>query len=133
VLAVLHKELVLGAFDRGGLAALGYPVLALDVALLLLVEATVVTAIPAVGTILAVALIVAPAATARLWTERVGPTMALAAAVGAASGMVGLAISLQWRVAAGATIVLVAAAAFAVSLLAAPRHGLLARRRHGAI
>jgi ABC-type Mn2+/Zn2+ transport system permease subunit len=128
VLAALHKELVLGAFDRGGLAALGYPVLALDVALLLLVEATVVAAIPAVGTILAVALIVAPAATARLWTERVGATMALAAALGAASGVVGLTISLQWRVAAGATIALVAGTGFAVSLLAAPRHGLLARR-----
>ena len=107
--------------------ALGYPVLALDVVLLLLIEATVVTSIPAVGTILAVALIVAPAATARLWTERLRATMALSAALGAASGVVGLAISLQWRVAAGATIVLVAAAMFAVSLVVAPRHGLLAR------
>jgi ABC-type Mn2+/Zn2+ transport system permease subunit len=129
VLAALHKELVLGAFDRAGLAALGYPVLALDVALLLLVEATVVTSIPAVGTILAVALIVAPAATARLWTERLRDTMTLSAALGAASGLVGLAISLQWRVAAGATIVLVAAALFAISLVVAPRHGLIARHR----
>ena len=129
VLAALHKELVLGAFDRAGLAALGYPVLALDVALLLLIEATVVTSIPAVGTILAVALIVAPAATARLWTERMRATMAVAAVLGAASGVIGLAISLHWRVAAGATIVLVAAALFAASLVVAPRHGLLARRR----
>jgi ABC-type Mn2+/Zn2+ transport system permease subunit len=119
VLAALHKELVLGTFDRGGLAALGYPVLALDVVLLLVIEAT----------ILAVALIVAPAATARLWTERLRATMALAAALGATSGVVGLLISLQWRVAAGATIVLVAAALFAVSLVVAPRHGLLARAR----
>jgi manganese/iron transport system permease protein len=55
--------------------------------------------------------------------------MALAAALGATSGVVGLLISLQWRVAAGATIVLVAAALFAVSLVVAPRHGLLARAR----
>ena len=133
VLAALHKELVLGAFDRGGLAALGYPVLALDVALLLLVEVTLVTSIPAVGTILAVALMVAPAATARLWTERLGATMALAAALGAASGVIGLAVSQHWRVAAGATIVLVAAGLFAVSVVVAPRHGavrdLLVRRR----
>jgi ABC-type Mn2+/Zn2+ transport system permease subunit len=108
-------------------------VLALDVVLLLVIEATVVTSIPAVGTILAVALIVAPAATARLWTERLRATMALAAALGAASGVVGLAISLQWRVAAGATIVLVAAALFAVSLVVAPRHGLLARRPASAV
>jgi manganese/iron transport system permease protein len=41
--------------------------------------------------------------------------------------VIGRLISLQWRVAAGATIVLVAAALFAVSLVVAPRHGLLAR------
>jgi manganese/iron transport system permease protein len=41
---------------------------------------------------------------------------------------VGLTISFQWRLAAGATIVLVAAVLFAVSLVVAPRHGLLARR-----
>jgi ABC-type Mn2+/Zn2+ transport system permease subunit len=134
-LAALHKELLLGAFDRAGLAALGYPVLALDVALLLLVEVALVTAIPAVGTILAVALLVAPAASARLWTDRLGVTMALSALLGAASGVVGLAVSQHWRVAAGATIALVAGIVFAVSLLVAPRHGLLGlgrARRHRA-
>jgi ABC-type Mn2+/Zn2+ transport system permease subunit len=129
LLAALHKELVLGAFDRDGLAALGYPVLALEVAVLLLVEITLVTSIPAVGTILAVALIVAPAATARLWTERLGATMAVSAAVGITSGIVGLAISQHWRVAAGATIVLVATGLFVVSFLAAPHHGVIARWR----
>jgi ABC-type Mn2+/Zn2+ transport system permease subunit len=129
LLAALHKELVLGAFDRDGLAALGYPVLALEVAVLLLVEITLVTSIPAVGTILAVALIVAPAATARLWTERLGATMAVSAAVGITSGIVGLAISQHWRIAAGATIVLVATGLFVVSFLAAPHHGVIARWR----
>jgi manganese/iron transport system permease protein len=97
--------------------------------MLLLVEVTLVTSIPAVGTVLAVALIVAPAAAARLWTERLGATMAVAAALGIVSGVGGLAVSQHWRVAAGATIALVAAGVFAVSLLAAPRHGLLARTR----
>ncbi len=124
-----HKELVLGAFDRDGLTALGYPVLALDVAVLLLIEVTLVTSIPAVGTILAVALIVAPAAAARLWTERLGATMALAAGIGIASGIVGLAISQHWKLAAGATIVLVATGLFMLSFLAAPHHGVIARQR----
>lgn len=127
-LAALHKELVLGAFDPEGLSALGYPAVALDVVLLLLVELVVVTSVPAVGTILAVALITAPAATARLWTDRLGPTMALSAALGAASGVIGLVVSRNLNVAAGATIVLVAAALFAVSLLVAPRRGVLAGR-----
>jgi len=129
VLAALHKELVLGAFDRPGLAALGYPVLLLDVALLLLVEVTLVASIPAVGTILAVALLVAPAATARLWTDRLGATLTLSPLLGVASAVVGLAVSQHWRVAAGATIVLVAAAFFAVSLVVAPRHGLAGQLR----
>jgi len=86
-LAALHKELVLGAFDRGGLAALGYPVLVLDVVLLLVIEATVVTSIPAVGTILAVALVVAPAATARR-KESAWASATSTALRRAASGMV---------------------------------------------
>jgi ABC-type Mn2+/Zn2+ transport system permease subunit len=126
-LALLHKELVLGAFDRGALVALGYPALALDLGFLVILEITVVTAVPAVGTVLSVALIAAPAATARLWTDRIGPSMVVAGIVGAASGVAGLAISTAWRVAAGPTIALVTAGCFAASLLAAPRHGLLAR------
>jgi ABC-type Mn2+/Zn2+ transport system permease subunit len=126
VLALAHKELVLGAFDRGGLAALGYRVLAIDLVLLVVVELTVVTAIPAVGTILAVALIVAPAATARLWTDHIGVSMAMAAAIGSLSGVVGLLISSRWNVAAGPTITVVVSTLFGLSLLVSPRHGLLA-------
>jgi ABC-type Mn2+/Zn2+ transport system permease subunit len=128
-LAGLHKELVLGAFDRGGLAALGYPAVLLDVVMLLLIEVVVVTSVPAVGTILAVALITAPAATARLWTDRLGPTMALSALLGALSGVIGLVLSRHWSIAAGATIVLVAAGLFAVSVVVAPRYGAIRRLR----
>jgi manganese/iron transport system permease protein len=122
-LAALHKELVLGAFDPDGLAALGYPAVLLDVVMLLLIELVVVTSVPAVGTILSVALIAAPAATARLWTDRLAPTMVLSGALGAISGVIGLVVSRNLNVAAGATIVLVAAALFAVSLVIAPRRG----------
>ena len=125
----LHKELVLGAFDRDGLAALGYPAVLLDVVMLLLIEVVVVTSVPAVGTILAVALITAPAATARLWTDRLGPTMALSALLGALSGVIGLLLSRHWSIAAGATIVLVAAGLFAVSVVVAPRYGAIRRLR----
>jgi ABC-type Mn2+/Zn2+ transport system permease subunit len=115
-LAALGKELLLGAFDRGALVAMGYPALVLDVLLLLIVEATVVIAVPAVGTILSVALIVAPAATARLWCDRIGPMTVVAIGVGIGSGVVGLSLSQLVDVAAGAAIVLTACAVFAVSL-----------------
>jgi manganese/iron transport system permease protein len=127
-LAALHKELVLGAFDPDGLAALGYPAVTLDIVMLLLIELVVVTSVPAVGTILSVALIAAPAATARLWTNRLGLTMVLSGALGALSGVVGLVLSRNLNIAAGATIVLVAAGFFGVSLVVAPRHGAIPRR-----
>ena len=128
-LALIHKELVLGAFDAGSFAALGYRVLVVDIALLIIIELTVVTAIPAVGTILAVALIVAPAATARLWTDHIGVSMAIAAGVGATSGFIGLVISSRYDIAAGPTIAVVVATAFVVSTVVSPRHGWISRLR----
>ena len=111
----LHKELVLGAFDPGGSAALGYPTAALDAAVLAAVAVAMVVMVPAVGTLLAVALLTVPALAARQWTDRMGRLMVLAACFGAASGVLGLVASAVWRVAAGGAIALAAAALFAVS------------------
>ena len=119
-LALVGKELVFGAFDRGGLVAAGYPAGRLDLLLLLLVELTVVSSVPAVGTIQAVALIVAPAAAARLWSDRIVPTTVLAVLLGMASGVVGLAVSQAYEVAAGAAIVLAACGFFVLSVVVAP-------------
>jgi ABC-type Mn2+/Zn2+ transport system permease subunit len=119
-LALVGKELVFGAFDRGGLVAAGYPAGRLDLLLLLVVELTVVTSVPAVGTIQAVALIVAPAATARLWCDRIAPTTVLSVLLGMASGVIGLAVSQAYEVAAGAAIVLAACGLFVLSVVAAP-------------
>jgi manganese/iron transport system permease protein len=116
VLAAFHKELVLAAFDREGAEALGYPVVALDVVVLGAVVAAVAVATVAVGTLLAVALLTVPALVARLWVDRVGPAMALGAAVGAASALAGLVVSTQWRIAAGAAIALAASALFVASV-----------------
>ncbi len=132
VLGLLGKEFTFGAFDRDATIAVGYPAGRLDLVLLLLIELTIVTSVPAVGTILSVALIVAPAATARLWCDSVGAMTAVAMGVGVASGVIGLAVSEQWRVAAGGAIVLTAAGIFALSMVVVPGMGLLARRAVGA-
>jgi ABC-type Mn2+/Zn2+ transport system permease subunit len=129
VLLGLRKELLFLAFDHDGAQAAGFPVLALDLTVLIAIQAAVVVAMPAVGNILCVALIVAPAATARLWTDRVATMRAVAISVAVGSGLAGLAISQRFSVAAGGAISLLAAAAFAVSWLAAPRYGALARVR----
>ena len=119
VLALLHKELVLSAFDPEGAAAVGYRVAGLDTLVLVVVTVGLVATVPAVGTLLAVALLTVPAMTALVWTTRVVPAMALAAAVGMASGVIGLVVSTIADVAAGGCIALTAAAAYGASVVAA--------------
>ncbi len=118
VLGAVHKELVHGAFDRAGLGALGYSTKALDLLVLVVITVTLVTAVPAVGTLLAVALLTVPPLAARQWVERIGPMMATAAGIGAASGVVGLFVSTAWNIAAGAAIALTATAIFVLSVVA---------------
>ncbi|WP_307813036.1 metal ABC transporter permease [Micromonospora coerulea] len=117
-LAVGGRHLLYVGFDPAGARAAGHRVRLLDLALLLLVDLVVVAIVPAVGTILALALIVAPAAAARAWTDRLAPMTALAATLGAGSAVAGLWLSRLWDVAAGGSISLTAAAVLLVSLAA---------------
>jgi ABC-type Mn2+/Zn2+ transport system permease subunit len=131
-ITLLHKELTFAAFDPDGARAAGYRTSALDLAMLVLVQAAIVITVPAVGTILGVALLVGPAAAARLWTERIGTMYALAAALAVTAGLIGLAVSERFTVAAGGAISLVAATIFLLSWLAAPRHSALAALKRAA-
>ncbi len=120
VLVALHKELVRRAFDPIGTQALGYPVGRLDLVLNLVIMLTVVAAVRAIGTVLVVAFIITPAATARLVCRGIGPMMVVAAGFAALGGWLGLVISFQgsvrqgWRLAPGATIVLTLTAGFVI-------------------
>ena len=132
VLWLLHKELVLRSFDPEAAAALGYPIGTLDLVLNILITLVVVSAVKAVGSVLVIALLITPAATARLLVRRhVGAMMVVAAAIGAIGGWLGLVVSYEasvhhgWRLASGATIVLALTALFLVALGGAA----VARRR----
>ncbi len=136
LMALFYKELLMTAFDRAAADAMGLPVFWLDLLLLLLITLTIVVSLSAVGNILVLAMLVTPAATARLLTDRLPVMIALSAGIGAASGVLGLLLSYHHDVAAGGTIVLVATGLFGVAWLLAPEHGLittrLARRRPSA-
>lgn len=120
-LGLLHKELVLLAFDRAGAEAAGYPVKVLDAVLYGAVALAVVAAVQVVGAVLVLAFLVTPAATARLLTDRVGRMMGLAAVVGAVAGWLGLAVATEAsvrhdvRLASGATVVVVLTLLFALA------------------
>lgn len=126
----LHKEFVTISLDRESARALGVPVFALDLVLYVLVTLAVVISVQTIGNILVLALLVTPAATARLLTDRLGVMMGLAPLIGAASALAGLYISWSWDLPTGGTVVLVLTATFLLAWLLGPRHGLLALSRH---
>ncbi|WP_169951497.1 metal ABC transporter permease [Microbispora sp. H11081] len=127
LLALVGKELLLAAFDPVGAAALGLPILLLDFALLAVVEVTVVATVPALGTILAVALIVGPAATARLLTDRLAALFPAAAAIGVGCALAGVWVSTQWNVATGASIALFVGLVFGAAFLGTAVRGRIGR------
>ena len=129
LLVLFHKELLLVAFDREAAQAIGVPVFWVNLLLLAMISLTIVVSLSAVGNILVVAMLVTPAASARLLTDRLPIMLGLSAAIGAMSGVVGLVISYHANVAAGGTIVLVATGVFGLVWLLAPSHGLIARIR----
>jgi manganese/zinc/iron transport system permease protein len=128
------KELALVSFDRDFAKAGGVPVALLEAALTVALAVAVVVGLQLVGVVLMTALIVAPAVAARQWTDRLARMVLIAAAVGAASGVIGAAVSATARgLATGPVIVLVASVMAFGSLALAPRRGLLwaALRRRG--
>jgi manganese/iron transport system permease protein len=121
--ALLNKEFSLVAFDREMAQAMRYPVFLLDLLLLALITLAIVVSLRAIGNILVLAMLVTPAATARLLTSRLVVMQVAAALIGAAAGVTGLYISFWWNVASGGAIVLTATAAFfAVFALVEARH-----------
>jgi ABC-type Mn2+/Zn2+ transport system permease subunit len=116
LLAVAGRRLTYRAFDPDGYAATGYRPMVIDAALLLAIEAVIVVAVPAVGAILAVAILVAPAATARLWSRRIPVMTAVAAGTGAGSGLAGVLVSERYDVAAGGAVTVTTGVVFALSL-----------------
>lgn len=125
---LLWKQLKLLAFDVEFGASLGLRMRLVEVVLTALLVVAIVIGLQMVGAVLMSAMLVAPAAAARQWTNRLGPMAAVAALVGAAAGAIGAVASAQAeRLPTGPTIVLVATTIVVASFLVAPR-GLLMRR-----
>ena len=133
VVAVLWKEFLYSTFDPLGAGASGLPVALLEYLFLGLIAMTIVISLQSVGIILVVAMLVTPAATAQLLTNRFSRLILVAAGIGIVAPLIGLYVSYWTNTASAALIVLVETAAFLAALLLGPRTGLLHRRQplHG--
>jgi manganese/iron transport system permease protein len=124
---LLHRRLVAVALDRETARAAGHNVFALDIAVYTMVTLAIVVSLQAVGNILVLALLITPAAAARLLTDRLGLMMLLAPVIAAFSAIVGLYLSYAYNLAAGGLIVLVVTVIFLLCWIFAPKHGLVRR------
>src|SRR5262245_20907663 len=121
---LLWKEFKLLTFDPDFAATLGLPVRRLDVLLTTLLVVAIVIGLQTVGVVLMSAMIVAPAAAARQWTDRLGVMVFLAAGFGAAAGVSGAVLSSTIRrMPTGPTIVLCVSVVVLGSVLFAPNRG----------
>ena len=114
LIAGAGKELALAAFDRRMARAMGYRLRLLDLALFAVVALAAIVALRAVGNVLVAALLLGPPLIARQLTRSFASMCAVSAAVGAAAGVAGLYWSWYENVGAGAAIVLVIAALYAL-------------------
>lgn len=130
VVLLLIRPLSVVSFDQGFAVGLGYPVKWLNLIFYTLLTLSVVVSMQAVGVILVSALLITPAATAYLLTDRLNRLMLYAVGFAVASGVIGCYVSLRVEsvdIPTGPLIALTAAVMFGVVYLAAPQHGVISK------
>lgn len=124
-LALILRPLIAECVDPGFLAVVRGPGALVYLGFLVLVVLNLVAGFQALGTLLAVGMMVLPAASARFWVRRLSGMIVVAVIVGIASGYFGLLISYHWSLASGPSITLSAGAIYLVSLMVGPGGGVI--------
>jgi zinc/manganese transport system permease protein len=127
VLAVVYRPLVAECVDPGFLRSAGGRGGAVHVVFLVLVVLNLVSGFQALGTLMAVGLMMLPAVAARFWAHDVAALAGVAALIAMLSGFGGLLLSYHLELPSGPAIVLLAGAFYLVSLTAGTRDSLLSR------
>ncbi|WP_239255295.1 metal ABC transporter permease [Listeria ilorinensis] len=128
LIVIFFKELLITSFDPLMAKALGMKVNFYHYLLMILLTLVAVTAMQSVGTILIVAMLITPAATAYLYANSLKTMMFLSASLGALSSLLGLFIGYSFNIAAGSSIVLTSAAFFLVSFFLSPKQNFLRKK-----
>ena len=120
VLALVYRPLVAECFDPGFLRAVGVRGSLYHLLFLLLAVLNLVAGFQTLGTLMAVGMMMLPAAIAQLWARTLPMMFAISAIAAALSGFVGLLVSYHLGFASGPTIILTGSLGYGASLLAAP-------------
>jgi ABC-type Mn2+/Zn2+ transport system permease subunit len=122
LLAVLYRPLLALGFDRGSAHALGIRSGPVDMALLALLAVAILIGVQGLGNLLVLALLVAPAATAREVARRMPRAMGIAALVAIGDALGGLYLSYYASLAAGASVAVVAVGVYVLAFMVRNRH-----------
>ncbi|APT45284.1 metal ABC transporter permease [Bacillus safensis] len=124
---VFYKELLISSFDPVISSVYGLPNRMIHYFLMTLLTLVTVASLQTVGIILVVAMLITPAATAYLLTDRLWIMIYLSVFFGAVSAVVGLGLSFTYNLSSGASIVLVATILFGSAFIFSPKQGILWR------
>ncbi|MBC1573454.1 metal ABC transporter permease [Listeria booriae] len=129
LVGLFYKELLVSSFDPVMAESYGLKVRVLHYFLMTLLTLVTVASLQTVGIILVVAMLITPAATAYLLTNRLSVMLFLAAGFGALSAVIGLYFSYMHNLASGASIVLAATVLFILVFVFSPKQGLIFGKR----
>ncbi|MFK7850715.1 MAG: metal ABC transporter permease [Akkermansiaceae bacterium] len=128
VTLILRRDLLLICFDPSQARVMALPHRFLHYLLLGLLSLAIVVSLQAVGIILVIAMLVTPGCVAHLWTDRFGKMLWIAMGSAVAATILGILISYHVDASPGGCIVLVQALLFLISLLVAPKYGIVSRK-----
>ena len=128
-IALLYRPLFAATFQPTVAATMGIPVRLVHYYVMLLLSFAVVAAMQTVGVILVVAMLITPASTALLLQKRLPGVLVLSAAIGLASAIAGLLLSIRFELPPGPAIAVTSTGFYAFAVFMAPGVGLVARVR----
>ena len=129
VVPLFYKQLKLTSFAPTIAKSYGWNISAINYGLMFLLTLVAVTSLQTVGTILVIAMLITPAATAYQLTDKLLVMIVLSTVFGTLSSIVGLYFSYSYNLPSGATIVMAAAVFFIVAFIFAPKKGLIGQLR----
>ena len=122
-----YKEWKITSFDPGLAASIGIPVVLMHYLFMGLVSIATVASFDAVGAIMVVAMLITPAASAYLWTDRMSIMLALSGIFGVLAAVIGYYVAVWLDTSISGSMAFATGAIFLASFLFSPKHGLLAR------
>lgn len=125
IVFAFFKELLVSSFDPTMSQAYGLPNKIIHYLIMTLLTLVTVASLQTVGIVLVVAMLITPASTAYLLTNRLSVMISLAVIFGTLSSVIGLYYSYIYNLASGATIVVISTIFFLIAFIFSPKQGVL--------